>query len=171
MASTRRRKKRCRFCKELFVPDPRLKGRQIACSTERCQKARNKANREQWLKRHPGYFEGRYENTKRWLEAHPGYLAEYRRRRPEKVERDAIRRQQGHRLAKEARADIQHSISLQAPVLKALTPTLAGADIQHSIWPQVVSVSIFSTRYAARLRRRYTTLDRLPARRAVTSPT
>lgn len=165
MASKRRRRKRCRFCDELFVPDPRLKNRQIACSKKECQKARKQAAQEDWLRRHPGYFEGRYENTKKWLEAHPGYLAEYRQKHPEKAACDAVQRKQRHRLAKEARADIQDAKSLQEPILKQLAPNLAPvarADIQDAIWPEIVLAAVFGARFAARHQRRYTRRDRPP---------
>jgi len=162
MPSTPRRK-RCRFCKDLFAPDPRLKSRQISCSKPDCQKARKKANQELWLERHPEYFKGRYPKVKRWLEAHPRYLAEYRRANPQRVRRDHEQRKERHRLAQKAHADMQDSISLQSKILQRLTPYLAAApnaDIQNSLWPQVVVISIFSSRFAQELSRRYTRLDR-----------
>ena len=170
----RRRRKRCRFCKELFVPDPRLKGRQVACSKEECQRARKRADRDDWLKRHPGYFTGRYANTKSWRHQHPDYQRRWRREHPEVRTRDNTRRRRRRELANLARAEIQNSISLQEPINKAVTPylaRLAGAEIQHSILLEVIALSIFSTRYAAHLQRRDTTLDRPPARPAVASPT
>ena len=93
----RPRKKPCRFCGELFNPDPRVGSRQVSCSRPECQKARKKGNQDRWVAQHPGYFKGLYRDTKRWLEEHPGYLAEYRRQNPQKValenERRQIRRQ------------------------------------------------------------------------------
>ena len=47
----RGKRRRCRFCNQLFVPDPRLKGRQIACSAPDCQRQRKEAGQEQWLSR------------------------------------------------------------------------------------------------------------------------
>ncbi len=165
MASKRRRGKRCRFCGELFLPNPRLKARQVACSKPQCQKARKRANQEDWLKRHPGYFKRRYPNTKEWLQAHPGYQAQYRREHAEKAQRDNRLRKERHQLAQKARADIQDSISLQEPILKRLTPDLIApprADIQDSFWPQVVATSLFIARFAEHFRRRYTRLDSPP---------
>jgi hypothetical protein len=164
MASTRRRRKRCRFCDSLFLPDPRLRSRQIACSKSQCQEARKRANQKDWIGRHPGYFQGRYPKLKPWHTAHPGYLAEYRRTNPEKTIRDNALRKERHELARKGLADIQDSIALQAPVVKRLEPLLAGgasADIQDSLLADVVVASIFSSRFAPRLRRRYTRLDGL----------
>ena len=84
-ATCRHRRKRCPFCRALFLPDYRLGNRQVACSKPQCQRARKQENQAHWLKRHPGYFTGRYPKVKRWLEAHPGYLATYRRRHPDYV--------------------------------------------------------------------------------------
>ncbi len=162
MASSARRRRRCRFCRDLFLPDPRLKSGQIACSKAECQKARKRANQDDWLQRHPGYFKGRYPNTKTWLEEHPGYQRQYRGRRPEAACKDNLLRKKRHEIAQKARADIQDSISLQEAVSKRLTPDLfpgAPADIQDSIWPQVVMVSIFSASFGSWLQRRYTRLD------------
>jgi hypothetical protein len=164
MHRARRRGKRCRFCHGLFSPDPRLGHRQVACSTAACQEARKHESQAAWLQRNPDYFTGRYPKVKQWLDDHPGYLADYRRRHPDRVQRDNVRRKVRHQLDREARADMQDSIVLQAPISKQLRSLLVrppNADIQDSIWPQVVLTSIFSSRFVSRLRRRYTRLDRL----------
>ena len=157
------RQKRCRFCKDLFFPSPRLKARQVACSKPECQKARRAANQAAWLKRHPGYFSGSTVKTKEWLKRHAGYRSEYRKQHPEYTVADNARRKERHRLARDACADIQDSIRLQAPVLKRFRSYLKSpppAGIQDSIWPEVVRLSVFSARFGGRLRRRYTRLDR-----------
>jgi hypothetical protein len=101
--------------------------------------------------------------TKEWLKHHSGYRAEHRKRHPEYAARDNARRKERHRLAHVARADIQDSIRVEAQILKRFSssskpPPRAG--IQDSIWPQVVRLSVFSARFAPRLRRRYRRLDR-----------
>ena len=147
---SKRRRKRCRFCRTLFSPDPRVGSRQVACSDAECQRERKKANQDRWLERHPDAFKERYWNTERWLDEHPGYLAQYRRQNPERVARDNRRRKIRREVATQTRADIQDSISAQPTVAKALAPYLAerpSADIQDSIWPQVIMTSIFSARF------------------------
>lgn len=151
----RRRRKRCRFCGQLFIPDPRLKGTQYACSASPCQRQRKSANQRRWLSRNPDYFRGRYANSKAWLRSHPGYLARYRRQHPEKIQGDNAGRKRRHLRAKYHRADIQVAKSFQEPVSKALAPVLAGssdADIQDSFLPQVIVTSLFSALYLERAR-------------------
>lgn len=147
---SKRRRKRCRFCRRLFSPDPRVGSRQVACSDPECQRERKKANQDHWLDRHRDSFKERYWNTKLWLREHPGYLAQYRRQNPERVARDNERRKIRRKVATQTRADIQDSISAQPAVSKALAPYLAerpSADIQDSIWPQVIMASIFSAHF------------------------
>lgn len=154
-AEGKRRRRRCRFCAELFQPDPRLKGKQYACGVAECQRQRMEGNRRRWLARHPDYFEGRYPKTRAWLDSHPGYLARYRREHPETVRRDNEARRRRHLLAKAASADIQVAKTLQAPVSKALAPVLAGpldAAIQDSIFSQVVVAALYSAAYLFRAR-------------------
>ena len=125
MVPSRGRRRRCRFCGELFSPDPRLKGKHYACSAPECQSKRRKTNQTRWLARHPGYFSGRYLKTRAWLEAHPGYLKRYRLAHPEAVRLDNDRRRKRHLQAKTARADMQVAKSLQAVLTRKLTPFFA----------------------------------------------
>jgi len=151
----RKRRRRCRFCSQLFLPDPRLKGRQSVCSAPDCQRRRKQAGQKRWLGSNPGYFEGRYLKIKAWLCSHPGYLARYRRDHPEKVESDNQTRKRRHLEAKATLADIQVARSLQTPIQKALTLSLANprnADIQVPLLPQVIVVSLFSAAYLTRAR-------------------
>jgi hypothetical protein len=54
MAKTRRR--RCSICGELFVPHPRVKGRQRTCSRVECQGERRIQTQASWRARNPDYF-------------------------------------------------------------------------------------------------------------------
>jgi hypothetical protein len=165
MASLGCRRKRCRFCKELFCPDPRIKARQIACSKRECQRARKKENQDSWVARHSDCFTKRYVNIKAWRQQHPDYQRRWRREHPEVRTRDNQGRRQRRKLAHLARAEIQDSISLQKPIKKAVKPYLVragGAEIQDSILPQLIFLSVFSARFAAHLERRDTRLDRPP---------
>jgi hypothetical protein len=149
------RRKRCRFCGDLFPVDRRLKGKQFSCSRPECQLRRKQAGQERWLARNPDYFKGRYPKVKAWLKSHPDYLAQYRRKHPEKATGDNQARKRRHLRAKTTRADIQVASSLQVPVQKALMPVLLdsrNADIQVLSASQVVVVSLFSAIYLARAR-------------------
>ena len=60
--------KRCLFCGQFFVPDPRVKDRQKACRREPCKKKRKTAAQYRWCEKNPGYFHGRYPYVKQWRE-------------------------------------------------------------------------------------------------------
>lgn len=81
-------KKRCPYCKCLYWPDPRIKGRQKACKKDNCQKERKREGQRKWLEKNPGHFRGQYGRTKEWLSSHPGYMKGYRESHPEYVERN-----------------------------------------------------------------------------------
>jgi len=155
-----RRRKRCRFCKELFLPDARLKGRQYACGKSDCQKERHRQNCAAWNSAHSDQFEGRYPDTLAWLARHPGYLAEYRLSHPDaaeehrRAERERLRRRRSALLAiqdsiqiqvlvaqgfeaSQPLLDIQDSISSQLFILIGLNASLGPLDIQDSMAPSL----------------------------------
>jgi len=49
----RRRRKRCRFCKNLFWPDRRVAKWQRACSKVECQRERRRETQQRWRERNP----------------------------------------------------------------------------------------------------------------------
>lgn len=49
------KKHRCRFCKGLFRPDPRVSS-QRACRKPECQRKRRVATQADWRRRNPDYF-------------------------------------------------------------------------------------------------------------------
>lgn len=71
MMGTRRR--RCKICRELFHPDPRLKERQYACFKVACQRIRQFQNVKDWYLRNPQVLAYRYQQTRLWFKAHPSY--------------------------------------------------------------------------------------------------
>jgi len=157
MAQPRRRRKRCRYCRQLFLPDPRQESprgnRQYACSKPSCQQARHRDNHQAWLKRDPEAYRGRYPKTQLWLSRHPGYLKAYRRDHPEAVARDNAGRRARRKRARTLRADIQDAILQQPPGTKEIKASLSatpGADIQDSLWAQTVIISLVSARYLLR---------------------
>ena len=60
--------KRCLFCGQFFIPDPRVKDRQKACHRELCKKKRKAVAQQRWCESNPGYFQGRYPYVKQWRE-------------------------------------------------------------------------------------------------------
>ena len=74
----RHRQKRCKYCRELFQPDPRTKGKQRYCSKPKCQIVRQRQNEKDWRRQNPDCVEYQYQQTRQWNKAHPDYS---RRRR------------------------------------------------------------------------------------------
>ena len=134
-------RRRCRFCHRLFYPDPRTKGGQYACSTPACQKQRKTGNQQAWLRRHPGYFKGRYRNTRSWLDEHPGYITEHRRKHPEAREKHAEMERRRRRSHAELAVDIQDVRWLQGVGKQGVSPELPSVDIQDSISTELLVIT------------------------------
>jgi hypothetical protein len=60
--------KRCLFCGQFFVADPRAGERQKACHREPCKQKRKRVSQRRWCENNPGYFQGRYPYVKQWRE-------------------------------------------------------------------------------------------------------
>ena len=60
--------KRCLFCGQFFIADPRVGDRQKACHREPCKKKRKAVAQRRWCENNPGYFQGRYPYVKQWRE-------------------------------------------------------------------------------------------------------
>ncbi len=131
------RRRRCRFCGGLFVPSPRLKGRQYACGRVDCQKERHQQNCAAWNDTHRDQFQGRYPDTQAWLADRPGYLAAYRRAHPDVAEEHRRAERERLRRRRSAALDIQDSIQLQVLVGQGVEASQPLLDIQDSIWRQL----------------------------------
>ena len=58
--------KKCLFCGRYFKPDPRVGQNQKACFRDCCKRARKQLAQNDWLRRNPDYFRGRYWYVKQW---------------------------------------------------------------------------------------------------------
>jgi len=54
----------CLICKESFIPDPRVGDRQKVCHKTYCKLQRKKLSQQQWVRKNPDYFKGRYPQLK-----------------------------------------------------------------------------------------------------------
>lgn len=54
----------CLICKENFIPDPRVGDDQTVCAKLNCKLQRKKRAQQNWLRKNPGYFNGRYPQLK-----------------------------------------------------------------------------------------------------------
>jgi hypothetical protein len=75
------REKRCSYCGEEFIPDPRVGDRQKACSLA-CQRLRKQDNNRLYRDKNPGYWRNHYQDhVKPWRQQHPDYQRRWRQRR------------------------------------------------------------------------------------------
>lgn len=80
---------RCCHCGDLFPPSPRHKS-QDYCMKAGCRKARKAAWKRHKMRTDPDYKFNQRMSNKKWAEANPGYWKEYRKKKPEKAERNRI---------------------------------------------------------------------------------
>ena len=130
------KRKRCRYCKRLFLPDPRVGERQKSCGDPLCQKAHKVENNARWRGRNPDYFRNDYPRVKEWLDQHPGYLKDYRQSHPEYVKKNREARRLRYR-RKKLCVDIQAEIKRQSIEITDKLWHLPHVDIQaeRSIQP------------------------------------
>ena len=78
------KKKRCRHCKGLFLPDARNQDSQKYCDTSKCRAASKVASRKGWLNKpeNQDYFKGplQVERVREWRKKNPGYWKRAKRR-------------------------------------------------------------------------------------------
>ena len=79
----------CVYCGDLFDPSPRHKN-QTACKKLKCQRAKKAAWQRYKMRTDPDYRFNQKLSQRHWLKANPGYWKAYRKRKPEKAERNRI---------------------------------------------------------------------------------
>ena len=129
----RMRRRRCRHCNQLFLPDSRNRSRQRYCSRPECRKASKAASQRKWLDKNPDYFRGpvHVERVRQWRAKHPGYA-----RIKKKTLQDALcentnkKRGVNTTLAIDA---LQDPLLAQHPVLIGLIANLTGSALQDDI--------------------------------------
>jgi hypothetical protein len=79
----------CIYCGDFFDPSPRHKS-QTVCKKVKCQRARKAARQRDKLKTDPDYMFNQKLSQGKWMKANPGYWKAYRKRNPDKAERNRI---------------------------------------------------------------------------------
>ena len=79
----------CCHCGDFFPPSPRHK-KQDYCKKPKCRRARKAAWQRNKLQTDSDYRLTQKLSQKSWAEANPNYWKEYRKRNPEKAERNRI---------------------------------------------------------------------------------
>ena len=89
----------CFYCGDFFDPSPRHKN-QTACKNAKCQRAKKAAWQRYKLKTDPIYAANQKSSQQQWIKANPGYWKKYRRKNPDKAERNRIRQSIRNRKAR-----------------------------------------------------------------------
>ena len=106
----------CWHCGNFFPKSPRHKA-QYYCKKSECQKARKAAWKRKKMRKDREYRLNQKTSNKAWFDAHPGYWKSYRKRNPEKAERNRIlQRIRNRHRSKMNRADAKGDCSLIAKV-------------------------------------------------------
>lgn len=135
----RLRKRICRHCKELYLPDYRNRYHQCYCSKPECRLASKKASQSKWLNsdKGAGYFKGsrNVEHVQQWRKAHPGYWRRNRSTKKDALQEDCYSQLQSNqgdtgKIKKDALQDV---CSSQVPLLLGLIANLTGNTLQDDI--------------------------------------
>jgi hypothetical protein len=79
----------CVYCGDFFDPSPRHKN-QTACKKVKCQRAKKAAWQRHKLKTDPIYAANQKSSQQQWIKANAGYWKQYRKKNPQKAERNRI---------------------------------------------------------------------------------
>jgi hypothetical protein len=135
----RRRKRKCKSCGALYMPDARHMRDQHYCSEPACQAASKKASHQRWLHSEKGAEYREPEENKRrvrgWRESTPGYWRRTVRKRPvalqDATESEAVDRETvADRLAVGA---LQDALLSQHAMVVGLIAHLSGSALQDTI--------------------------------------
>ena len=133
------KRKKCRHCQALFIPDPRNRDRQNFCRKPACRKASKADSQRRWLDK-PGncdYFRGpeHVQRVQRWRKDNPGYWRLKPRSGPNALQ-DPLNRQPAEMTGDNAdftsRA-LQDLLTRQASVLIGIIARLTGSALQDDI--------------------------------------
>ncbi len=103
----RRRKKRCIWCGAEFIPNSRLKERQVSCGATDCNRRQNLLAQRQWKRREPiVYRQGQSDWRKTQKEEKKEYWKDWRKRHSAYVVRNRI-------LTRARKALSRHKVGLQ----------------------------------------------------------
>jgi hypothetical protein len=135
----RHRKRKCKFCDELYLPDYRNRWHQRFCSKEPCSQASKTRSQQKWLlsEKGQGYFEGpdNVNRVREWRRAHPKYSKRSATSKQKTLQDDCSSQlivQQGDKQGLNIRA-LQDVCSVQPALLIGLIASLTGSTLQDEI--------------------------------------
>ena len=130
-------RRKCPFCHQLFMPDPRVKKRQTTCGRQECRSKQKHQLDERWRSQNPDYFRGMYPQQKQAYGSRADYRRRYRKEHPEYVQRNTAfvkeyrrrRREQAARTVSSTSCDLRLSISSQTSNVKITQVSHTSRDI------------------------------------------
>ena len=108
----------CTYCGDFFEPSPMHKN-QTACKKPTCQKAKKVAWQRFKMKHDSIYSANQKSSNQKWLKANPDYWKGYRKRKPEKAERNRILQALRNRKARPCPSDAK----MDAPPIAKMDPS------------------------------------------------
>ncbi len=134
-------KKKCRHCRQLFVPDHRNRVKQDYCKKTPCRKASKAASQKKWLSKpeNQNYFRSpdNVERIQKWREATPEY---WKRTKRSTTLQDLLTPQPTENEEDNSRIDaqpqkhaLQDLLMAQSPVIIGLIYNLTGSALQDDI--------------------------------------
>jgi hypothetical protein len=132
-------KRKCKYCRTFFDPDPRSATRQRYCAQPACRQASKAASQRRWHQQphNRDYFRGptHVERVRQWRKDHPGYWRRQRSRPPEALQEDLTRPgTQTQRLDDGVVPHaLQDSFFMQPTIFVGLLAHLTGLTLQDDI--------------------------------------
>jgi len=134
-------KKKCRHCRQLFVPDYRNREKQDYCQKTPCRKASKKSSQKKWLSKpeNEDYFRSpdNVERVQKWREDNPEY---WKRTKRSTALQDLLAAQpienkenNGQINAQPQNHALQELLMAQSPVIIGLIYNLTGSALQDDI--------------------------------------
>lgn len=133
------KRKKCRHCQVLFVPDARNAKRQQYCGKPECRKASKGASQRRWLQKpqNQDYFRSPENVTRvqQWRKDNPGYWRRRRQNTPGALQDPSITKpvkiiEQNNHLADLA---LQDSLISQPAVMIGLISSFTGCALQDDM--------------------------------------
>lgn len=138
------RKRKCRFCQDLFLPDYRNVKRQKYCRKPMCRKASKAASQKAWLSKPENVhqFKGpqEVERVRKWRQNNPGYSRGTKRKKALQDSLKVKTTEEQANVKQFVAGALQDSCVAQNPVLLGLIAHLSGYALQDDIAPIVLSM-------------------------------
>jgi len=137
----KKQKKKCRHCRQLFVPDHRNRGKQDYCEKAPCRKASKAASQKKWLGKpeNKDYFRGP-DNIERVQQWRKNNLEYWKRTNRSTALQDHLAPQPTENKEDNSQIDaqpkkhaLQDLLMAQSPVIIGLISNLTGSALQDDI--------------------------------------